>query len=192
MADERGVAAVLAEPRLLERQAAEHVVHQPPHLFDPPAGPGPNLRRRIVEDRNAVDLRPAGDPPVEARIVDQHHGVGPMVAEIAVGPAGQVPELVQVHQHAGEPHHGQGGQIGVQLAAGLGHFRPAVADRPKPRAALPAIAESGWPRADRRSAPPAEKKIVSGLDCGMAVFSNDIGAKVSQVSQINERAVLAT
>ena len=93
MADERGVAAALAEPLFLERQAAQHVVAQPPHLLRPPRGPGPDLRRRIVEDRNAVDLGPPGDPPIEAGIVDQHDAVGPLVAEIAVGPAGQVPEL---------------------------------------------------------------------------------------------------
>ena len=32
MADERRVAAVPSQPRLLERQTAQDVVHQPPHL----------------------------------------------------------------------------------------------------------------------------------------------------------------
>ena len=94
-------------------------------------------------------LRPAGDPPIEARIVDQHHGVGPLVAEVAIGPARQRKELVQVQQHAREPHHGQRRQIGVQRAAGRGHFGPAVADALRPRAAAQ-LAESDWPRADRR------------------------------------------
>ena len=138
------------------------MVDQPPHLLHPPAGPGPDLRRRVIEDRNAVGLGPPGDPPVEARIVDQHDRVGPMMAEIAIGPAGQIPELVQVHQHAGEPHHGQGGQVGVQLAAGRGHLRAAVADGLEARAAGPAIARIRLAPCRSPLGSPAEKKIVSG------------------------------
>ena len=73
-------------------------------------------------------FRPPGNPPVEARIVDQHHGIGPVVAKVAVGDAGQVQKLAQICQHARDPHDGQAGQIIVQLAAGLGHPRSAKAD----------------------------------------------------------------
>ena len=82
-----------------------------------------------------MGLGPPGDPPVHARIVDQHHGVGPMMAEVLAGPDHQVPELIEVDQDPGEPHHGQGGQIGMQTAAGGGHVRPAVAHRLEPVAA---------------------------------------------------------
>ena len=91
MADERGVAAAV-ETRFPRTAAHKHVVDEAPHLLDPPTGPGPNLRRRVIEHRNAVPLGPPGDPPVEARIVDQHHGVGPMMAKVAIGPAGQIQE----------------------------------------------------------------------------------------------------
>ena len=47
-----------------------------------------------------------------------------MVAKIAIGPADQIPKVVQVDQHPREPHHGQGRQIGVQLAAGRRHSGP--------------------------------------------------------------------
>ena len=136
MADKRRIAAALAEPGFFERQAAQHVVAQPSHFLGPPRCPGPDLRRRIVEDRDAVDLGPPGDPPIEARIVDQHDGIGPVVAEIAIGPAGQVPELVEVRQGPAEPHDGQFGQIGVELAADRRHPRTTVADGLEPRAAL--------------------------------------------------------
>ncbi len=130
MTDERRVAAVPAKPRLLERQSAQDVVHKSPHLLDPPASPSPNLRRRVVKHRNAVGFCAARDPPVEAWIIDQHHGVRPVVAKIPIRPAGQVQELVQIQQHAGKPHHRQSGQVGMELAADLRHLRAAVADRP--------------------------------------------------------------
>ena len=129
VADQRGIAPVLAEPRLLKRQAAKDVVHQPTHLPDSPLGPRPDLRRGIIKDRDAVGLGPPGNPPVHSGIVDQHHGVGAVMPEILAGPDDQVPELVQVDQHPGEPHHGQGGQVGMEAAAGSGHVRAAVADR---------------------------------------------------------------
>ncbi len=129
MADERGVTAPLGIPLDFERQTAQHVVDQSPHFCHAPARPGPNLRRHVVKDRNAVCLRPPSDPPVEARVVDQHHGVGRRMAEIAVGAARQAEKLVQVEQHAQKPHHRQGRQIGVQLAPGGRHLRTAIADR---------------------------------------------------------------
>ena len=132
MAHEGRIAAAVAEPLLLERQAAQNVVHQSPHFLHPPLCPRPNLRRRVIENRNPVRLGPPGNPPVEARIIHQHHGVGLLVAEVAVGPARQVPELVQVDQHPGKPHHRQPGQIGMEPASGLRHVRAAVTDRFEP------------------------------------------------------------
>ena len=54
-------------------------------FFRSPGGPRPDLRRHVVENGNAVDLGPPGDPPIEAGIIDQDHGIGPLVAEVAVG-----------------------------------------------------------------------------------------------------------
>ncbi len=50
------------------------------------------------------------------------------MAEIAVGTADESPKLVQIDECAGEPHYGQGGQVSVQAAAGLGHLWPAISD----------------------------------------------------------------
>lgn len=70
-----------------------------------------------------------GNPPIEARVVDQHDRVGLVMAEVAVGPAGQGQKLMQVEQHAQKPHHGQHREVGVQLATGGGHAGAAIADR---------------------------------------------------------------
>ncbi len=98
------------------------------HFFDPPAGPGPNLRRAVIQDRDAVGFGAAGDPPVEAGVVDEHDGVGAMVAEVAIGAAGEIEKLVNVQQDTKNPHDGQGGEVGMQVAAGGGHFGTTVAD----------------------------------------------------------------
>ncbi len=64
-------------PSFFERQAAKHIVDKAPHFFDAVSRPGPNLRRGVIEDRDAVNLGPMGDPPIEARIIDQHDGIRP-------------------------------------------------------------------------------------------------------------------
>lgn len=140
MADERGVAAPLGKPAGLKRQAAQDVIDKAAHFFDAPTGPGPNLRRGIIEHRNPVCLGAAGNPPVKARIVDQHDRVGTLVAKVSIGASGQRQELVNVQQHAQKPHHGQSGQIGMQSAAGFSHLGTAVADGFELGAALPQLA----------------------------------------------------
>ena len=83
-----------------------------------------------------MDLGPPGDPPVEARVVDQNDGVGAVVAEIAVRAAGQIPELVKIGRDPAEPHDSQFGQVRVQPATGGGHPRPSIANGLEPRASL--------------------------------------------------------
>jgi hypothetical protein len=129
MSDERGVAAMIAEPGLLERHAAQNVIDEAAHLFDAPTCPRPNLRRSKVKHRDAVRLGATGDPPVETRIINQHHRVGLVMAKVAICHAGQMQELVQVEDRAQKPHHGQLRQVGVQVATGRGHHRSAVADK---------------------------------------------------------------
>ena len=136
MANKRRIAAALAEPLFFKREAAEHMIAQPSHFLGSPGCPCPDLRRCIVEYRNAVDLGSPGDPPIEAGIVDQHDSVGPVVPEIAIGPAGQVPKLVKIGQGSAEPHDGQFGQIGVQVAADGRHPRASVPDGLQPWAVL--------------------------------------------------------
>ena len=100
MPDKHRAAAALGEPFGLERQTAQHVVDEAPHLLDPPTGPGPDLRRRVIENRNTVRLGASGDPPVKAGVIDEHHRVGSVMAEVSIGPAHEVQKLVQVQQRA--------------------------------------------------------------------------------------------
>ena len=115
-------------PGRLERQAAQDEIDVLLDLLDPPAGPGPDLRRHEVEDRDAPRLGAAGDPPVQARVVDQHHGVGPFVAKIAIGLEDQPDERHEVQQDVQEPHHRQVDERIEQAGAGLLHVATAEAD----------------------------------------------------------------
>src|SRR5690606_36599334 len=60
--------------------------------------------------------------------VDEHHGVWPMMAKVAVGSAGEGEELMNVEDDAQHPHHGELGHVGVKLAIGGGHLGTAIAD----------------------------------------------------------------
>src|SRR5579863_7557807 len=51
-----------------------------------------------------------------------------MMAEVAIGAAGQNEKLMDVQQRPQDPHYGQGRQVGVQIATGFGHQRATVAD----------------------------------------------------------------
>ena len=117
-------------PGRLEREAAKDLVNILPDFLHPPAGPGPELRRDEVEDRDAACLGPAGDPPVQAGIVDQHHRIRPLVAEIAIGHEDEADERHQVEQHVEEPHHREVDQREEQARTGLRHLRAAETDEP--------------------------------------------------------------
>src|SRR5205807_9012496 len=107
MADVVSGDAALAVPRLFKRQRTQDVIDPSAHLVDAPASPAPELRRHKIENRYAVEMRPAGQPPVEAGVVDQHNGVGPPMAKEAVGPGKQFKEGRGVGKDAGEPHDGE-------------------------------------------------------------------------------------
>ena len=124
----RGLAPALAKPRLLERQFAEHMVDQPPHLPDSPTGPGPDLGSAVIEDGDPVGLGDAGHPPIEPRIVDEHHCVRSLLAETAPRPQEQTQKLVKVQQDPEQPHDGELRQVFVQLASCFRHPRSAVAN----------------------------------------------------------------
>ena len=64
-------------PRRLERKAAQDLIDVLANLLHAPASPCPDLRRNEVKDRNAPRLGSAGNPPVQAGIVDQHHRIRP-------------------------------------------------------------------------------------------------------------------
>ncbi len=91
-------------PGRLERKAAQDLIDVLAHLLHPPACPRPDLRRHEIEDRNTPRLGPAGNPPVQTRIVDQHHRVGPFFAKVAIGHEDQSNERHQVEQDVQKPH----------------------------------------------------------------------------------------
>jgi hypothetical protein len=82
-------------------------------------------------------MGPSGQPPVEAGIVNENHGIGPMVTEKAVGAREQVKENVGVGEDAEKPHDSQLTQRIQQPAAGRFHARAAEADTFQIRTALP-------------------------------------------------------
>lgn len=128
VSDERARHAAGDEPVVLERQRGKHPIDEPPHLADPPVGPGPNLRRAVEDDGNPVPLRPPGEPPVKAGKVDEHADVRPGVEKAPLGPPGEIDEAMDVEDHPQEPHHGQLGHVGHEPAALRLHAGPAEAD----------------------------------------------------------------
>ena len=96
--------AALAVPGLLKGQAAQDMIDQGAHLAHAPTGPRPDLRRHEIKDGNAVGMRPPGQPPMKTRVIDQHHSVGLLQAEIAVGFEQQREKLVGALQHTQHPH----------------------------------------------------------------------------------------
>ena len=158
MAHEARIAAPLGEPAGLERQAAQHVVDEASHLFDPPTGPGPDLRRCIVEHRDAVRLGTARDPPIEAGEVDEHDGVGSMMAKVAVGPPAPAPGTCAGSTASAGTTSRPARSSRCATAAGRwpswGRRSPRLRDRGNARA----TAESGWPRGDRHWARRLKRK----------------------------------
>src|SRR5262245_15701132 len=75
-----------------------------------------------------MGLGAAGDPPVEAGIVDQDDRVGPVVAKIAIGLGKKLEELDGIDKDASEPHHRQVGEAIKEARPGLGHVLAAEAD----------------------------------------------------------------
>ena len=141
-------------PGRLEGKAAQDLIDVLANLLHAPAGPGPDLGRNEVEDRDAPRLGAAGDPPVQTRIVDQHDGVRPLVAKIAIRHEDQADERHQVEKHVQEPHHREVDQRVEQARAGL----PPSSRRRSRRTGRPENARgangSGWRRAGRRWALP--------------------------------------
>ena len=85
------------------------------------------MGRQIIKDGNAGRLRLAGDPPVEAGKIDQHDCVGRRFAKHPLGPFDERVKLPEQGDDAEDADDGQVGQFVVDVTAGLGHFRSAVA-----------------------------------------------------------------
>ncbi len=80
-----GLDAALLVPGFFKGEIAQDVIDKTAHFLDAPAGPAPELRGHEIEDRDLVKMGPPRQPPVEAGIVDEDHGIGALVAEKAVG-----------------------------------------------------------------------------------------------------------
>src|SRR6185295_16656938 len=85
--------AATGKPMVLERQAAQHVIDQPPHPPHAPGGPRPDLRRHVVINRNARGLGLAGNEPVESGKIHEDDGIRTMLAQVATCLADQPNEL---------------------------------------------------------------------------------------------------
>ena len=177
MADERATNAPVQKPLVLERKRREHVVDEPPHLADPPARPGPDLRRAVVDHGDAVPLRPPGQPPMKAGEVDQHAGIGPGVEEAPLRPPGQVDEAVDVEHDPQNPHHRQPRRVGHDLdprgrhllaaearALGVGTTRPNSAHQQ--RGMVVARGLAGRDEDAHGRAPPGNNLGGGSIPCG--------------------------
>ncbi len=112
-------------PGRLEGKAAQNEVDVLLDLLDAPAGPGPDLRGDEINDGDAACLGAPGNPPVQPRVIDEHHGVRSLVAKIAIGLEDQPDEREEIEENVEEPHHGQVDQRIKQGRAGLLHVRSA-------------------------------------------------------------------
>src|SRR5207245_1168321 len=71
MADVMSGQAATLVPRFFERQSAQDVIDPAAHLVHAPAAPTPKLRWNEIEDRDAVEMGTPGQPPVEARVINE-------------------------------------------------------------------------------------------------------------------------
>ena len=62
-----------------------------------------------------------GEPPVQPGVIDEHHGVGALVAKIAIGLEDQPHEREEIQENVQEPHHRQVDERIKQACAGLFH-----------------------------------------------------------------------
>ena len=85
-------------PSRLEGEAAEDEIDVLLDFLDAPARPGPDLRRDEIDDRDAPRLGPPGEPPVKPRIIDEHDGVRPLIAKMAIGQEDQPHERQDVQK----------------------------------------------------------------------------------------------
>src|SRR5260221_2053365 len=77
--------SALLVPLPFERQSAEHVIDPFAHLAHAPAGPGPQLRRYKIENRNPPGMSALGYAPVEPWEINENDRVGPARLEGTVG-----------------------------------------------------------------------------------------------------------
>src|SRR6266478_2594862 len=115
-------------PRLFKRQPAEYVINPSTHFLHAPAAPCPKLGRHKIENRNAVEVSAAGQPPMKPGVIDQDHRVRPLMSKIAIGSGKKLKEQGCAGKDPREPHHRQLTEWIKQPASRRCHFLPAKSD----------------------------------------------------------------
>ena len=138
VSDELRPHAVPLEQGRLEGEHGEDAVAVSPQLSGPALPPGPHLRRDVVEDAPSLATRAAGEPQVQARVVDRQKQPHVLRRKEAPDPALQSKEVRQTPQHLRPSHDRQLIQPGDPRYSGRVHL--AAAD--------PEQARAGQPRAD--------------------------------------------
>lgn len=111
----------LRVPIRLERQNAQDVIDPTADAFHTFLFPGPDLRRDVVDDSHTGSFGVLGDEPVEAGVVDQDHGVGPLLLDVPLRLPSQFPEFPEQRNDDEDAHHREIRQSEMNLATGGSH-----------------------------------------------------------------------
>ena len=117
MAHERDRDSRLAVERLLEGEDHDHLRDALPDRPHPAAAPRPDLRRDVVDDRDAAPLQLARESEVEVRVVHEHGDGRPVAVHLLEDGAEHRAQVAQVAEHLEKPHHGQVADVGEEAAA---------------------------------------------------------------------------
>ena len=107
MPDEDGAQAGLIVELRFEGKNAEHEVEALRHLRDAAAIPRPDLRADVVDDfqLRQFSAERAGQAEIEAGIIDQHHRIDFLLADVAQRGRKLPPEVSIFLQHLPQPEH---------------------------------------------------------------------------------------
>ena len=118
--------------RRLEGKDREHPAHPSGHLADAPLPPRPELGRDEVHHRHPGPARPAGEPQVELREVDQHERARALGAEPGPERAIGAIEGGDAADRLARADRGVRGRIHHHVHPGRAHVPAAHAHEPHP------------------------------------------------------------
>ncbi len=121
VADKNGLNAEFSQKRLLLREDHGHAVGVAGQDPGPSGPPRPQLRRDVVEHRDAALVGLLAKPEVEAGIIDRDHQVRRLGHELALDAATQAEEEGEPRDNLGEPHDDQRVELYDGLDAGGDH-----------------------------------------------------------------------
>jgi hypothetical protein len=149
---------------LFEGQDHEHPVHIADDGMHAALLPGPDLRADVVNDLDAAQLpHMPGDAQVEARIIDQDHGVGLERLKIGLAPAHVPQDGAEVEDHLREAHERKVAVVLHDLGTRLGH---AVAAPGPDHQLLPVLHRARLQRLDQ----------VAAVEVAARLAGNDVDA----------------